>query len=115
MATGFLQDAIDECATALTAAGIPWAYDPGQARPKCVMIELPDFTTFSRDVADIRVRLRVCGAPPGNKANNDWILSTVEEILDSPIVIENGSPGTADYGNQQLPTYDLTARIGTNR
>lgn len=115
MATGFLQDAIDECATALTAAGIVWAYDPGQARPKCVMIELPDFSVFARGVADIRIRLRVCGAPPGNKANNDFILSTVEEILASSIVIESGAPSTADYGNQQLPTYDLVARIGTNR
>lgn len=115
MATGFLQDAIDECATALTAAAIPWAYDPGQARPKCVMIELPDFTTFSRAVADIRIRLRVCGSPPGNKANNDWILTTVEDIMVSSIIVESGSPGTAEYGNQQLPTYDLIARIGTNR
>lgn len=115
MATGFLADAIDACADALTAAGIPWAYDPGQARPKSVMIELPEFTVFARAVADIRIRLRVCGAPPGNKANNDWILNTIEDIMTSSIIVENGSPGTAEYGNQQLPTYDLIGRIGTNR
>jgi hypothetical protein len=115
MATGFLADAIALCQTALTTANIAWAHDPGTIRPKCVMIELPDFSTFARDVADIRIRLRVCGAPPGNKANNDFILTTVEAIMASAIVIESGSPGTADYGNQQLPTYDLIARIGTNR
>lgn len=115
MATGFLQNAIDLCSTALTTAGITWAHDPGTIRPKCVMIELPDFSTYSKAVADIRIRLRVCGAPPGNKANNNFILSTVEAILASPIIVESGSPGTADYGNQQLPTYDLIARIGTNR
>jgi hypothetical protein len=114
MATGFLADAIDLCSDALTAAGIPWAYDPGQARPKCVMIELPEFTLYSKAVADIRIRLRVCGAPPGNKANNDFILTTVEDIMTSTVIVESGSPGTADYGNQQLPTYDLVARIGTN-
>jgi hypothetical protein len=65
-------------------------------------------------VADIRIRLRVCGAPPGNKANNDFILTTVEDIMTSTVIVESGSPGTADYGNQQLPTYDLVARIGTN-
>lgn len=115
MATGFLADAIALCTAALTAANIAWAHDPGTVRPKCVMVELPDFSVFSRDVADIRIRLRVCGAPPGNKANNDYILTTVEAILASPIVIESGAPGTADYGNQNLPTYDLIARIGTNR
>lgn len=115
MATGFLADAIALCTTALTTANIAWAHDPGTIRPKCVMVELPDFSVFARDVADIRIRLRVCGAPPGNKANNDYILTTVEAILASPIVIESGAPSTADYGNQQLPTYDLIARIGTNR
>lgn len=112
---GFLQDAIDLCADALTDAGITWAYDPGTIRPKCVMIELPDFSVYARAVADVRIRLRVCGSPPGNKANNEFILSTVEEILQSEVIVESGSPGTAEYGNQQLPTYDLIGRIGTNR
>jgi hypothetical protein len=112
---GFLSDAIDACSDALTDAGIVWAYDPGQARPKCVMIELPDFSVYARAVADIRIRLRVCGSPPGNRATNDFILTTVEAILQSSIIVESGSPGTAEYGNQQLPTYDLVGRIGTNR
>lgn len=115
MATGFLQDTIDACAQALTDAGIPWAYDPGQARPKCVMIELPEFSVYARAVADVRIRLRICGAPPGNKANNDFILTTVEDILASDIIVDSGAPSTADYGSQQLPTYDLVARLGTNR
>lgn len=115
MATGFLQDAIDLCCDALSDAGITWAHDPGTIRPKCVMVELPEFSVFSKAVADVRVRLRVCGLPPGNKVANDYIMTTVNDILYStPIIIESGSPGTADYGNQQLPTYDLVARIGTN-
>lgn len=111
----FLQDAIDKCSVALTAAGVTWANDPGAIRPNTVMIELPEFTSYAKAVADIRVRLRVCGSPPGNKASNKYILDTVETILASTIIVESGSPGTADYGNQTLPTYDLVARIGTNR
>lgn len=111
----FLQDAIDKCTTALTAAGITWANDPGVIRPKCVMVELPEFSTYSRAVADVRVRLKVCGSPPGNAATNKFILDTVEAIMASTIIIESGSPSTAEYGNQQLPTYELVARIGTNR
>lgn len=111
----FLQDAINLCTAALTAAGVTWAADPGVIRPKCVMVELPEFTTYSRAVADVRVRLKVCGSPPGNAASNTYILNTVETIMASTIIIESGSPSTAEYGNQQLPTYELIARIGTDR
>lgn len=111
----FLQDAITKCETALTAASVKWANDPGAIRPNTVMIELPEFTQYAKAVADIRIRLRVCGSPPGNKVTNKFILDTVEQILASTVIVESGSPGTADYGNQQLPTYDLVARIGTNR
>jgi hypothetical protein len=111
----FLQDTIDKCQTALTAAGVRWANDPGKIQPNTVMIELPEFTSYAKAVADIRIRLRVCGSPPGNKATNKYILDTVETILASTVIVESGSPGTADYGNQTLPTYDLVARVGTNR
>lgn len=112
---GFLQDAISKCSTALTAANVPWANDPGVIRPKCVMIELPSFTQYAKAVSDVRVTLRVCGSPPGNAATNKWIMDTVETIMASTLIVESGTPSLADYGNQQLPTYDLVARVGTNR
>jgi len=112
---GFLQDAITKVETALTAVNVPWANDPGAIRPNTVMIELPEFTTYAKAVTDIRVKLRVCGSPPGNKATNKFILDTVDTILGSTVIVDSGSPATADYGNQQLPTYDLIARIGHDR
>lgn len=112
---GFLQDAITQVTGALTTASIPWAQDPGAVRPKCVMVELPSFTVYARSVRDVSVRLRVCGSPPGNANTNKWIMDTVQAILNTPIVVDGGSPSTADYGGQQLPTYDMTCRIGTNQ
>ena len=85
------------------------------ARPKCVMVELPSFTEYARHVRDVTVRLRVCGSPPGNANTNAWIMNTVQAILDTSIVVDGGQPSTADYGGQQLPTYDLSVRIGTNQ
>lgn len=111
----FLQDAITLCTAALTAAQVTWTDDPTPARPNVVIVELPEFQVYSRDVADIRIRLRVLGSAPGNKATNKYVLDTVEKILASTIVIESGSPGRAEYGGQELPTYDLVARIATNR
>lgn len=110
----FLQDAITKVEQTLTAANVKWANDPGQARPNTVMIELPEFTLYAKSVFDVRVRLRVCGSPPGNKATNKYILDTVNTIMASPMVVESGNPSTAEYGGQQLPTYDLTARIGAD-
>lgn len=112
---GFLQDAVTLVTSTLTAANIPNAHDPGAIRPKCVMVELPDFTTYARHVRDVNVRIRVCGVPPGNATTNTWIMNTVQAILNTTIVVSGGSPGTADYGGQQLPTYDMTCRIGNHQ
>lgn len=112
---GFLQDAISKVTTALTAANIPFAVDPGVARPKCVMVELPEFSGFSSHVRDVSVRIKVCGSPPGNAATNNWILTTVQAVLDAGLVVTSGSPSTAEYGGQQLPTYDMTVRVGTHQ
>jgi len=111
----FLSDAVTKVTTALTAANVPWAVDPGVIRPRCVMVELPTFSQYAKAVSDVTVTLRVCGQPPGNAANNKWILDAVETIMTTPIATVSGSPSTAEYGNQQLPTYDLEVRVGTNR
>lgn len=112
---GFLQDAITKVTTALTAANVPYAVDPGVARPKCVMVELPEFSTFAHHVRDVSVRIKVCGSPPGNAQTNAWILNTVQSILDAGVIVDSGAPGVADYGGQQMPTYEMTVRIGTNQ
>jgi hypothetical protein len=109
---GLMADVVGACETALDALGIPNAHDPGQARPKCVMIELPELRVETLKVVDVTIRLVVCGSPPGNKATNKWIADTVDEIIDSPLQVVDGRPSWADYGGQQLPTYELTARIG---
>jgi hypothetical protein len=111
----FLDDAVTKVTTALTSANVPWTAEPGAARPNCVLVELPTFSAFAKAIGEVTVTVRVLGSPPGNTATNKWILDTVETICASPIAVVGGRPSTADYGNQQLPAYDLEVKVGTNR
>jgi hypothetical protein len=111
----FLSDAVTKVTTALTSANVPWTSEPGAARPNSVLVELPSFSTFAKAIGDVSITVRVLGSPPGNTATNKWILDTVETICASPIAVVGGRPSTADYGNQQLPAYDLEVKVGTNR
>lgn len=107
-----ISDAVTTIGAKLTALGVTWAHDPGQARPKCVMVELPELDVATRKVADVTVRLIICSAPPGNSTSNKWIATTADTIIDSDIAIVSARPSWIEYGGQQMPTYELTARLG---
>jgi hypothetical protein len=112
---GIFTDTVDTVSASLTALGLKPVTDPRNARPLTVFVELPTFTCFNNQVADITVDLRILGAPPGNQDSSDYILGVVDTIMDSPIAVLNGSPSLAQIGSQELPAYDLTIRIGTRR
>jgi hypothetical protein len=112
---GIFTDTINTVSASLTALGLKPVTDPRNARPLTVFVELPTFTCFNNQVADITVDLRILGAPPGNQDSSDYILGVVDTIMDSPISVLSGSPSLAQIGSQELPAYDLTIRIGTSR
>ena len=114
-ATGILQDAITATKTALTALGLQVIDDPRNARPYCVMVELPTLDAFTSNVGDITITIRVLGIPPANKTAAEYLLTTVDAIMNSPIAITDARPSTADYGGGQFPTYDITSRIAVRR
>jgi hypothetical protein len=89
--------------------------DPRNARPLTVFVELPTFTCFNNQIADITVDLRILGAPPGNQDASDYILGVVDTIMNSPIAVLSGNPSLAQIGSQELPAYDLTIRIASKR
>jgi hypothetical protein len=113
--SGIFTDTIDTVSASLTALGLKPVTDPRNARPLTVFVELPTFTCFNNQIADITVDLRVLGAPPGNQDASDYILGVVDTIMNSPLAVISGNPSIAQIGSQELPTYDLTIRIGTSR
>lgn len=114
-ATGVLQDALTATINALTALNLTVVDNPQNARPFSVMVELPDLDAFTFNVADITITIRVLGVPPANKTAAEYLLTTVDRIMNSPIAVTSARPSTADYGGQTLPTYDITSRIAVRR
>jgi hypothetical protein len=113
--SGIFTDTIDTVSASLTALGLKPVTDSRNARPLTVFVELPTFTCFNNQIADITIDLRVLGAPPGNQDASDYILGVVDTIMNSPLAVISGNPSIAQIGSQELPAYDLTIRIASKR
>lgn len=114
-ATGIFADARDKLAASLTALGIATTLDSRNARPMSVLIEPPSFTCFNNNVANVRFNLKILAAPPGNLDAEDYLISTADTIMNSPISVLDGSPSLTIIGGQEIPSYDLTVAIGSQR
>jgi len=115
MPSGILYEAVSVVKASLTALGLKPVTDPRNARPLSVFIELPTVSTFNYNVGDITLRLRVLAPPPGNQDAGDYLMTITDQILNSPIAITDMAPGMVSVGGQDLPTYDLTARVAVAR
>lgn len=114
-ATGVFAAAVDATTSVLTALGLAWTTDPRNIRPRSVFVELPTFETWTYNVADVRLTLRVLAAPPGNQDAGDYLITTADAIMNSALAVTNGRPGYASVGGQDLPTYDLTVAVAVKR
>ena len=112
---GIFTDAIDAVSATITALGYKPVTDPRNARPLTVFVELPVFTAFNNQTADITIDLRVLGAPPSNSDATNYILEVVDALMNSTLAVVSGRPTVAQIGTQELPAYDLTIRIGSSR
>jgi ABC-type Zn uptake system ZnuABC Zn-binding protein ZnuA len=114
-ATGILYEAVNATKAALTALNLVPVTDPRNARPLTVMVELPTMDAFTYNVGDFRLRVRILAGPPGNQDAADYLLTTADTIMNSPIAVVDAQPGFATYGGQELPTYDLTVAVAVRR
>lgn len=114
-ATGTLAAARDQVVYQLLALGLKATTDPRNARPMVVMVEQPSCDTFTFNVVNVSIRVRVLGAPPSNQDASDYLISMADLIINSSISVTSAQPGTANYGGQDLPTYDLTVAVAVRR
>ena len=112
---GIFTDSINAVSATITALGLKPVTDPRNARPLTVFIELPVFSSFNNQTADITIDLRVLGAPPSNSDATNYILGVVDALMNSTLAVVSGRPTVAQIGTQELPAYDLTIRIGSSR
>lgn len=112
-AAGIFRDSITAVSTVISGLGLVPVTDPRNARPLTVFIELPTWDTFAKHVADVTMRLRVLGAPPGNQDTANYLLTTAWTIMNSSLAVVSGQPSVALIGSQELPAYDLTIRLAS--
>lgn len=114
-ATGIFADSVTKIKDTITALGLVAVTDPRNARPMTCLIEMPTYTQFTNQVADVSVVVHVLATPPGNQDSGDWLMSTLDILMDSELAITGGSPTLVVIGSQELPAYDITIRIGVKR
>jgi hypothetical protein len=112
-ANGIFRDSIGVVSGIITALGLVPVTDPRNARPLTVFLELPAWDTYARHVADVTMRLRILGAPPGNQDVANYLLTTAWTIMNSSLAVVSGAPSIAQVGTQELPTYDLVIRLAS--
>ena len=113
--SGILYEAVTACKTALTELGLIPVTDPRNARPLSVLIELPTVDSFTYNVGNITLRLRVLAPPPGNQDAGDYLMQIADQIMNSPIAVTDLRPGLVSVGGQDLPSYDLTVAVAVRR
>jgi len=114
-ATGIFAEAQATVVASLAALGLAVVTDTRNARPQSVLIHPPDFTCFNSNVAEITFTLSVLAAPPGNQDAADYLITAADQIMNSPISVISGRPGMGNIGGQDVPTYELTVKVGTYR
>ena len=112
-ANGIFRDSITVVSGIITGLGLVPVTDPRNARPLTVFLELPTWDTFAKHVADVTMRLRILGAPPGNQDAADYLLKTAWTLINSSLAVTSGQPSVALIGSQELPCYDLTIRLAS--
>ena len=110
---GIFRDSITAVSQVLTNLSLVPVTDPRNARPMTVFIELPTWDMYAKHVADVTMRLRVLGAPPGNLDVANYLLTTAWTIINSSLAVVSGAPSVAIIGTQELPCYDLTIRLAS--
>jgi len=114
-ASGIFSAAQNTLVASLQALGLAVVTDIRNARPISVLVEPPTFNCFNSNIADIEIGVKILAAPPGNQDAADYLITTADTIMNSSISLIRGIPGVMLVGGQEVPTYDLTVRVGTQR
>lgn len=114
-ASGIFAHAQATVVATLTALGIKTVTDPRNARPMTVLVDPPTFTAFNSNIAEIEIDLKVLAAPPANQDATDYLITTADTIMNSALSLIRGIPGVILLSGQEIPTYDLTVRVSTQR
>lgn len=112
---GVLYESVKAVVDELADLGIQAVTDPRNARPNTVFVELPTVTNLTYNVADCRLVLRLLAPPPGNQDAADSLMTLADKVINSALAVTDARPSFANYGGQELPSYDLTVAVAVKR
>ena len=115
MPSGIFIEAQTAIVNAITGLGFVPVTDPRNVRPLTVLINPPTFDSFTYNVGDLTFTISVVAAPPANQDAVDYLLTSVDSLMNSTLPITSGRPSSVSIGGQDLPAYDLTVRISSRR
>lgn len=111
--SGALVEAVDYVTAELASAGISSIVDVRRLTPGAVLVEPPSIVGISAGVTELTVPISITASPGDPNA-----VSKILEIADTIVTlfpVVAGDPGVYATGNQELPSYRLTARITVRR
>lgn len=110
--SGAINAAWDMLATALDDAGLSVTQDPRNVDPPCVILDAPSFTVPNRKTIIATIPCMVLAPPPGNYEAVKRMLDDCDIIAALPGVLSaNGSPMVYEYGDAQIPAYQISVEL----
>lgn len=103
--------------TTLSGLGLRVFTDVAQLRPPGILIDPPAYRSVSPHIVEVDYPIHLVAAPPGDwralKATLD-ALDTIFENLASASTM-TATPSVYSSGNQELPSYQITATLTYRR
>lgn len=112
-----LVDAYTDLVDRITSFGLTVYSNVNTLRPPGVVIDPPTIRSISPTLVELQYQISVVAAPPGDFRALKAILEQADIILESltEASILSATSGVYAVGNQELPTYQLTATITYRR
>jgi len=103
--------------TAIEGLGLRVFTDVTQLRPPGVLIDPPTYRSLSPHIVEADYPIQLVAAPPGDWRALKATLAALDTIFENLATASQmtASPGVYSSGNQELPSYQITATLTYRR
>jgi hypothetical protein len=112
IATGMLNELLDELAGQLLEADLPVVIDPRNVTPPAVLVEPPSIVAMSGLLVELRFPVIALAPPPGTLDQLRALLALADRVV-QVVPCTGGEPTV--WGPTDLPAYRMTVNITARR
>jgi len=107
----------EDLVSTLTGLGFRVFSNVNELRPPGILIDPPSYRSISAHIVEVDYPIHLVAAPPGDwralKATLDAVDSVFENLSTASQMV--ATPGVYSAGNQDLPSYQITATLTYRR